>query len=213
MLGEGRGHAAGLGQEQPADAVEVDAEGVEGLGEAVEAEAVGQQVMEGDVEGEEAVEVGSGDRGLLVAEVAGEFLAGRGGEAAGGLGGDLGLDRPARGHPLEHVVDADGRDVGAALRLDQHEALEGEAVQGGRHRQPRDAEAPAERGLVDRRAGQQLAAGDLALERAVDALGLREPRLAPAAAGGGRQGRVRHARLSVGRRGSRNLRGGRDGVA
>ena len=136
--------------------------------------------VEGDVELEEAVEVRSRDRRLLVAEVARQRLARLGGKAARRLGGHLRLDRPARHHPLQHVIEADARDVGPPLRLDPQQPLVGEPVDRGVHRQTRDAEAQAERGLVDRRAREQLAADDRLLEGEVHLVGLRQSHAARA---------------------------------
>ena len=141
VLGERGGHAARLGQEQAAYAVEVHAQGVQRLGDAAEAQAVGQQAVEGDVELEEAVEVRSRDRRVLVAEVARQCLARLGGKAARRLGGHLRLDRPARHHPLPHVIEADARNVRPPLGLDPQQPLVGEPVDRGVHRQTRDAEA------------------------------------------------------------------------
>ena len=131
---------------------------------------------------EEAVEVGDRDGRFLVAEVARQGVARLGGKAAGGLGRDVGLDCLPRHHPLQHVVEADARDVGALLRLDQREALVGEAVDRGVHRQAGHAEAQAEGRSVDRGAGRQLAADDRLLQREMDLVGLGRPPVAGAPA-------------------------------
>ena len=166
MLGERRRHAAGLGQEQPADAVEMRpaarrasrrrgaAPGRRSAGGGSRRRAAGSRRSRC----RRSPPPGSGGCGAAPRSRS----AGRRRAASAG---DLGLDRAPRHHPLQHVVEPDAGDVGALLRLDQHQALVGEAVDRGGHRQARHAEALAERGLVDRRARRQLAADDRLLER------------------------------------------------
>jgi len=73
---------------------------------------------------------------------------------------------------LLDVADADARHIGAALRLDDDEMLEGEALDRRGHRKARHAEASAELVLVEGRIGRKLARDDRLLERRVDLPGL-----------------------------------------
>ena len=63
------------------------------------------------------------------------------------------LQRLAHEGRLGDIAHADAGDVGALLRLDRDEPLLGEAGERLRQRLARDAEAVADLGLVDLRAG------------------------------------------------------------
>lgn len=101
------------------------------LADAVQPESLDQKMMERDIEPVEAVEVAAFHGGALIGHVAVQPFDPVGAEPLGAGCHHLHLQSAPHHHPLPDIADADARDVGASLRFDHNEALEGEAVDGG----------------------------------------------------------------------------------
>src|SRR5262249_13927080 len=107
MLGDRRIHAAGLRQEEAADAVEMRAKQLEDLPGPPRRKALDEKAVEGHIDFHEAGEVTAIHGRLLIAQVATELVDGALREAACAFFGNHDLDRAACGHPLDHVIELD----------------------------------------------------------------------------------------------------------
>jgi hypothetical protein len=170
VLGEGRLHAAGLGQQRAPDAFEVGADGIERLAHPRKTQSVGHLPMEQSIKFMKGLHIAVVERGALVGEVAGELFKRVTRRFARADRHNLGLEQPAHQHPLLDIRKPDLGDIGTALRLDHDESLEGEAVDGARHRQSGDGKASAPFGLVDLSLGRQRAGDDRLLQNGIDAV-------------------------------------------